>query len=201
MSTESLDLNHDNSFTDPSENTASLEIVSINKSELFDNNQCQEILNSCIEELWLKSTVVGSSELHSSRRQKLRGDVQAFPFLNIRDVTKLANTKIYDFNLLGIIDQDYPQIFKYSEGDFYNWHIDLNPLAPSRKLTFIINLSTNDSYEGGNIEFLNTDTGGVDVSEQGSCLIFPSYTPYRITPVTKGIKYIIIGHVHGNIFK
>jgi PKHD-type hydroxylase len=201
MSTESLDLNHDNSFTDPSENTASLEIVSINKSELFDNNQCQEILNSCIEELWLKSTVVGSSELHSSRRQKLRGDVQAFPFLNIRDVTKLANTKIYDFNLLGIIDQDYPQIFKYSEGDFYNWHIDLNPLAPSRKLTFIINLSTNDSYEGGNIEFLNTDTSSVDVSEQGSCLIFPSYTPYRITPVTKGIKYIIIGHVHGNIFK
>lgn len=201
MSTESLDLNHDNSFTDPSENTASLEIVSINKSELFDNNQCQEILNSCIEELWLKSTVVGSSELHSSRRQKLRGDVQAFPFLNIRDVTKLANTKIYDFNLLGIIDQDYPQIFKYNEGDFYNWHIDLNPLAPSRKLTFIINLSTSDSYEGGNIEFLNTDTSGVDVSEQGSCLIFPSFTPYRITPVTKGVKYIIIGHVHGNIFK
>jgi PKHD-type hydroxylase len=201
MSTESLDLNHDNSFTDTSENTASLEIVSINKSELFDNSQCQEILNSCIEELWLKSTVVGSSELHSSRRQKLRGDVQAFPFLNIRDVTKLANTKIYDFNLLGIIDQDYPQIFKYSEGDFYNWHIDLNPLAPSRKLTFIINLSTSDSYEGGNIEFLNTDTSSVDVSEQGSCLILPSFTPYRITPVTKGIKYFIIGHVHGTIFK
>jgi predicted 2-oxoglutarate/Fe(II)-dependent dioxygenase YbiX len=145
--------------------------------------------------------VVGSSELHSSRRQKLRGDVQAFPFLNIRDVTKLANTKIYDFNLLGIIDQDYPQIFKYSEGDFYNWHIDLNPLAPSRKLTFIINLSTSDSCEGGNIEFLNTDTSSVDVSEQGSCLILPSFTPYRITPVTKGIKYFIIGHVHGPIFK
>lgn len=201
MSTESLDLNHDNSFTDLSENTASLEIVSINKSELFNSAQCQEILDSCIEELWLKSTVVGSSELHSSRRQKLRGDVQAFPFLDIRDVTKLANTKIYDFNLLGIIDQDYPQIFKYSEGDFYNWHIDLNPIAPSRKLTFIINLSDNNSYEGGNIEFLNTDTTNVDLSEKGSCLVFPSFTPYRISPVTKGIKYIIIGHVHGNIFK
>jgi PKHD-type hydroxylase len=201
MSTESLDLNNDNSFTELSENKASLEIVSINKSELFNNNQCQEILDSCIEELWLKATVVGSTELHASRRQKLRGDVQAFPFIEIRDVTKLANTKIYDFNLLGIIDQDYPQVFKYSEGDFYNWHIDLNPFAPSRKLTFVINLSSDDSCEGGNLEFLNTDTSSVNVSEQGSCLIFPAFTPYRITPVTKGTKYFIIGHVHGTIFK
>lgn len=201
MSTESLDLNHDNSFTDTPENTASLEIVSISKSELFNSDQCQEILDSCIEELWLRSTVIGSSELHSSRRQKLRGDVQGFPFLNIRDVTKAANATIYDFNLIGIIDQDYPQVFKYSEGDFYNWHIDLNPIAPSRKLTFIINLSGNNACDGGNIEFLNTDTSGVNVSEHGDCLIFPSFTPYRITPVTKGTKYIIIGHVHGNIFK
>lgn len=201
MSTESLDLNHDNSFTELSENTASLEIVSISKSELFNSDQCKEILDSCIEELWLRSTVVGSSELHSSRRQKLRGDVQAFPFLNIRDVTKAANSAVYNFDLLGIIDQDYPQVFKYSEEDFYNWHIDLNPLAPSRKLTFIINLTDSDSYEGGNIEFLNTDTSSVNISEHGSCLVFPSFTPYRITPVTKGTKYIIIGHVHGTIFK
>lgn len=191
-------------FTDAAEltqKTASLEITSINKTEALTQEQCKEILDSCIEELWLPLSVPGQENFHSTRRQKLRGDVQGFPFLDIRTVTKRANDEIYDFNLLGIIDQDFPQVFKYSENDFYNWHSDLNVVAPSRKLTFVINLNDPSEYEGGNIEFLNVDTSNANVDEQGSCLIFPSYTVYRITPVTKGVKHVIIGHVHGAIFK
>jgi predicted 2-oxoglutarate/Fe(II)-dependent dioxygenase YbiX len=180
---------------------ASLEIVSINLSELFIKEECNTILNSCIDELWLPSTVIGDASLHKSRRQKLRGDVQGFPFLNIRSVTKAANEEIYDFSLLGIIDQDYPQVFKYSETDYYNYHIDLTPVAPSRKLTFIINLTPPEDYSGGSIEFLNTDTSAVDTGKHGSCLIFPAYIPYKINPVTKGTKCIIVGHVHGALFK
>lgn len=191
-------------FTDAAESiqkTASLEITSINKTELFTKDQCKEILDSCIEELWLPLSVAGQENFHSARRQKLRGDIQGFPFLDIRTVTKGANDNIYDFNLLGIIDQDFPQVFKYSENCFYNWHSDLNVIAPSRKLTFIINLNDPSEYEGGDIEFLNVDTSTANISEQGFCLVFPSYTTYRITPVTKGSKNVIIGHVHGAIFK
>lgn len=180
---------------------ASLEIVAINHSELFTKEECETILGTCIEELWLPSTVIGNESLHKSRRQKLRGDVQAFPFMNIRSVTKSANDEIYDFSLLGIIDQDYPQVFKYSQGDSYDWHMDITPVAPSRKLTFIINLSPEDSYEGGAIEFLNTDTSAVNISQQGSCLVFPAYIPYKINPVKSGTKHVIIGHVHGALFK
>jgi PKHD-type hydroxylase len=181
---------------------ASLDIVSINKSKLFSKEECDTILStSCIEELWLPSTVVGNTNFHQSKRQKLRGDTAGFPFLNIRDVTKNANIEIYDFSLLGIIDQDFPQVFKYSETDFYKMHVDLNPMAPSRKLTFIINLSDPAECTGGNIEFLNVDTTAMSIEEQGSCLIFPSYTPYSISPITVGSKYFIIGHVHGALFK
>jgi PKHD-type hydroxylase len=206
MTNENLDLSSDNSnFTDmsglASPKMASLDIISINKSELFSKEDCEKILNACIEELWLPATVIGKVELHSSRRQKLRGDIEGFPFQNIRDVTKTANVEIYDFNLLGIIDQDYPQVFKYSEKDFYNLHIELTPLAPSRKISFIINLSDPSTYEGGKIEFLNVDTSQANISEQGCCLTFPSYMPYRITPVTKGVNHVIIGHVHGALFR
>jgi PKHD-type hydroxylase len=197
--------NTQSNFTDAAElapaTVASLEIISINKSELFSKEECEKILKECIDELWLPSTVIGDSSFHVSRRQKLRGDPGGFPFLPIRDVTKAANTSIYDFSLMGIIDQDYPQVFKYTENEFYKMHMDVNPMAPSRKLTFIINLSEPGTYEGGDLEFLNINVDPQALSEQGACLVFPSFLPYGITPVTKGTKHIIVGHVHGAVFK
>jgi PKHD-type hydroxylase len=191
-------------FTDPalvSEKTASLDIVSINKTELFSKEECETILSSCIDELWLPSTVVGATDFHQSKRQKLRGNVQGFPFLNIREATKQANIEIYDFNLMGIIDQDFPQVFKYSENNFYKMHIELNPSAPSRKLSFIINLSDPSTYTGGELEFLNVGTDTNVLQEQGTCFTFPSYLSYKINPVTTGTRHIIVGHVHGAVFK
>lgn len=195
----------DSNFTDAatfsSATVPTLDIISINKSNLFTKEQCEEILKECVDELWIPSTVVGDTDFHKSQRQKLRGDIQGFPFLEIRDVTKSANDNIFDFSLIGIIDQDYPQVFKYSTDDFYRIHIEMNPMAPSRKITFIINLSSLDEYEGGDIKFLNVDSEREVLGEQGSCLIFPSYIPYSIEPVTKGSKHIIVGHVHGALFK
>ena len=191
-------------FTDPaliSEKTASLDILSINKTEIFSKEQCETILSTCIDELWLPSTVVGSSEFHRSKRQKLRGNIQGFPFLDIREATKQVNTDTYDFNLMGIIDQDFPQVFKYSEKDFYKMHLELNPSAISRKLSFIINLSDPTTYTGGEIEFLNVDAADGILQEQGACLTFPSYLPYSINPVISGTRCIIVGHVHGAVFK
>jgi PKHD-type hydroxylase len=79
--------------------------------------------------------------------------------------------------------------------------MDLNPMAPSRKLTFIINLSDPTTYKGGEVEFLNIKVDPALTAEQGSCLVFPSYIPYTINPVTGGTKHIVIGHVHGAVFK
>lgn len=180
---------------------ASLEILAINKAEIFNKEECQEVLNECVDELWLPATVVGQNKLHSAKRQKLRGDIEGFPFINIRDITKHANMQVFDFSLMGIIDQDFPQVYRYDQNDFYNMHIDLTPMAPSRKITFLINLSDPDTYEGGDIEFLNVDIDTAITREQGNCLVFPSFMPYSITPVTKGTKHLIVGHVHGAIFK
>jgi PKHD-type hydroxylase len=207
MTTDNPDLSFENkdNFTDLAEfsntKSASLDIVSINKSALFTKEQCEEILNNTIDELWLPTKVVGDIKLHAARRQKVRGDITGFPFMDIRTITKKANDEIYDFNLLGIIDQDFPQIFKYSEKEYYEWHIDLNVMMPSRKITFIINLSDPKDYAGGEVEFLNIDTSTSSINEQGACLIFPSYMPYRINPVTSGNKHILVGHVHGALFK
>ena len=81
----------ESNFTDAADSdsitAASLEIVSINKSNLFTVQDCNNILSTCVEELWLPTSVIGNKKIHMGKRQKLRGDTAGFPFLNIRDVT------------------------------------------------------------------------------------------------------------------
>jgi predicted 2-oxoglutarate/Fe(II)-dependent dioxygenase YbiX len=180
---------------------ASKEILSITMAELFTSEQCASIRSTFIDELWMKTKVVGDQDLHQGERQKLRGELSGFPFDPIREITKEANDKIFDFVLLGIIDQDYPQVFKYTANNYYNWHVEINPLATTRKLSFIVNLSDKGEYTGGEIEFLNTSIEDTLVDTQGSIIIFPSFLPYQIKPILTGERTIIIGHIHGPIFR
>lgn len=206
MNDESI-FEEESSFTDATAQQsadtklASLDILSVNVAELFSTEECKTIIDGCLEDLWISSRVVGEKNLHSSKRQKLRGEVDGFPFDNIKNITKQANTEIYDFRLLGIIDQDFPQIFKYSEGDSYDWHMDITPMATTRKLNFIINLNDKADYEGGELKFLNTNTDDFNVNTKGQIVIFPSFLTWKIEPITKGEKNIILGHVHGAIFR
>lgn len=206
MENESI-FTQETSFTDAavaetvSTKLASLDILSVNVAELFNDEECSKILEGCLDDLWIPSRVVGDKGLHTSTRQKIRGEVEGFPFNNIRDITKQANDEIYDFRLLGIIDQDFPQVFKYVEGDYYNWHMDVTPMASTRKMSFIINLSDDTDYNGGTLEFLNTNSEDIGLNKKGNIIIFPSFITWKINPVTKGEKKIILGHVHGAIFR
>lgn len=179
---------------------ASGEILNISSADIFTAEQCQQILDTCIEELWMPCRVVGDDNLHKGHRQKLKGNPDGFPFLDIKDITKNANVQIYDFNLLGIIDQDYPQVFQYKKDDYYDLHVDMNPLSITRKMTFIIALDEIKDRTGGVIEFLNTKLD-TKLQDKGSILIFPSFLPWKITKVESGTVRFIIGHVHGSLFK
>jgi len=176
------------------------QILDISSAEILSKEECEDIIKSCIDELWMPVKPVGDLDIHNSSRQKLKGDTEGFPFENIKEITKKANNEIYDFKLLGIIDQDYPQVFRYQEKEYQNYHLDITPMSPTRKLTFILILNNKNDKEGGNIEFLNTEMDENTVT-QGTILIFPSFLPYQITPVTKGEAHFVIGHVHGALFR
>jgi hypothetical protein len=179
---------------------ASGEILNISSADLLSSEQCQQIIDTCIDELWMPCRVVGDENLHKGHRQKLKGSPDSFPFQEIRDITKTANSQIYDFNLLGIIDQDYPQVFQYSETDYYGLHVDVNPLSITRKITFIIPLDRREDRKGGMVEFLNTELD-LNLQNAGSILIFPSFLPWKITPIEKGTARFVVGHIHGSLFK
>lgn len=201
------DFEKEDSFTgnveitdDAVKEVATGQILDISSADIFSKEECEDIIKSCIEELWMPVKPIGDSDIHHSSRQKLKGDTEGFPFEPIKSITKKANNEIYDFKLLGIIDQDYPQVFKYKEDDYQDWHLDITPMSPTRKITFIIILDDENDKKGGTVEFLNTSMDS-EILKQGNILIFPSFLPYRITPVTEGEAHFVIGHIHGSLFR
>ena len=68
-----------------------------------------------------------------------------------------------------------------------------------RKLSMTINLNSPNDYEGGNLNFdFGPHNAGtryhecVEIRPQGSIIVFPSYTPHQVTPVTRGIRYSLV---------
>ena len=106
-------------------------------------------------------------------------------------------------------------------GDFYTWHTDAGtePYANGlqRKLSFTIQLSHPDEYEGGHFEWLephgtfdkltagqrtiNVDdivrTSPFSAKEKGSLLVFPSFVHHQVKPVTTGTRISLVGWLVG----
>ena len=130
---------------------------------------------------------------------------------------------LYD---LRCIDGESMQYTQYGEGQFYGWHNDaglVNQYKPVsvgnrhdgltsdflsenielvRKLSFTVQLSDPEEYEGGNVQFL--DESGKSYfapREKGSVILFDSRTQHRVLKVTKGVRRSLVGWVVGPRWK
>lgn len=140
-------------------------------------------------------------------------------------VDKINNENfLYD---LTNIDGENLQYTQYSVGEKYDWHTDddisshykpnvdtnrningsiddfLNTSVEKvRKLSFVLQLSDYDEYEGGNLQIL-TDNNKLVVAprKRGTLIAFDSRYRHRVTKVTKGTRKSIVGWVVGPRWK
>lgn len=104
------------------------------------------------------------------------------------------------------------QITKYDESEkgHYVFHVDDNyqfQTNVGRKLSFVIQLSDPNEFEGGDF-IIKTPNGEIDVGkhtpqaiQKGSVIVFPSFVTHAVKPVTKGIRYSLVGWCHGPRFR
>ena len=136
---------------------------------------------------------------------------------------------LYD---LSYIDGESMQYTRYGEGEYYNWHNDSSiavhykPQALGisggesinnekahidylnkntemvRKLSFTLQLSDPNDYEGGNVQLID-DAGKSYIAprQRGSIVLFDSRTSHRVLKVTKGTRRSIVGWVVGPRWK
>ena len=138
------------------------------------------------------------------------------------------NNFLYD---ISHIESESMQYASYGVGEYYHWHTDSsiavhykpqfqtsarestkddnylrertsieNELV--RKISFSLQLSDPDDYEGGNIQFIDeSNKNYIAPRQKGSLIIFDSRTKHRVCKVRSGVRKSIVGWVVGPRWK
>ena len=108
------------------------------------------------------------------------------------------NKRFYRYDLRNVYEF---QLIKYYEGGNYNWHCDYG-VSPRkgivRKLSMSIQLSSQDDYEGGELQLIDYGNHTIDVSRKlGTVVVFDSKLPHKVWPVTFGKRLALVGWASG----
>lgn len=108
-----------------------------------------------------------------------------------------ANRENFLYNL-SHLDENSVKFKEYTEGDGQSWHVDAKPLEEDeehvRKISFTVQLSDLNEYEGGNVQFLDEAGKKYFMPRKRGCIaLFDSKTLHRVMPVTKGTRKALVG--------
>ena len=127
-------------------------------------------------------------------------DTTTWIFQKLSDIVNEMNARYWGFDLSGF-DQGL-QFTRYdAPGQYYDWHTDSGMMTGRRKLSLTVQLSDPDDYEGGDLELCWGPEPMQAKREQSMMILFPSWTMHRVTPVTKGTRYNLVGWISGPSFK
>jgi PKHD-type hydroxylase len=110
-----------------------------------------------------------------------------------------ANRNAWKFDITHAKQSEF---LSYSEGGHYTTHLDTFMFPTSqdcRKLTAQITL--NDDFEGGRFYIELGDQRVYPPQKKGTVLVFPSFLPHGVEPVTKGHRYSAVCWLVGPWFK
>lgn len=91
------------------------------------------------------------------------------------------------------------QLARYDSSDrgFYDWHPDFSEFASGRKISFSVQLSRSEDYEGGDLELLFRGQPYQAERARGTLIAFPSFALHRVTPVTRGTRWSLVSWISG----
>lgn len=115
------------------------------------------------------------------------------------------NQKHFQFDLdkLEHIQFTYYNANFGKNGGHYSGHVDtiIWNVPDNRKLSAVIQLSSPDEYEGGELVIHHSANPMTIKKEKSFAVTFPSYCLHEVTPVTKGERYTLVAWAHGPSFK
>lgn len=136
---------------------------------------------------------------------------------------QVANDRVFQYDLRAISYNEIHHL-TYHPGYFYDWHCDTSIemctayydqnwsyIQPDfteyvRKISFTLQLSHPDEYEGGDIQILDDfkSTNGKLLTvpkEKGSLVMFDSRLRHRVKPVKSGTRNCLVGWALGPRWK
>jgi hypothetical protein len=107
----------------------------------------------------------------------------------------------YDIWKYDITHSNQSEFLMYDVKGKYETHVDTfhQHSNETRKLTILVFL--NDDFEGGKFYIQNGHKRTYPEQKKGTVLIFPSFMPHGVEPITKGVRYSIVTWMVGPYFK
>ena len=175
---------------------------------LFDDEDLANVYNLIDEKYLSESKVLtssGADVVEGSRKCKELSirfdDKTAWLYGWLADTLENINETYFNFEPLDIVEEI--GFVRYEEGGQYGLHFDLDTVPPlsGRKLSVVIQLSNETDYEGGSLTIV-TNAGPIDVPKaKGTMVIFPSYLPHLVNPVTSGKRDVLVMWAGGQHFR
>lgn len=175
--------------------------------EVITHEECDTIIERGIA----LDQIKGRTESENDSNYRI-SDVAWFNRVDDYDITNMiaecANIycrKIMNLDTTYINDIQFTTYHGTNQGK-YDWHFDLllqNPYPYDRKVSFILQLSNPEEYTGGDLEFQDPFPPLNDpaANKKGSVILFPSFAPHRVTPVTEGVRRSLVSWVEGPKFR
>ncbi len=127
----------------------------------------------------------------------------AWIYERLERVAQALNAQVYRYDLHGFSDPLQYTVYQDNEGGFFDWHADQMEAPIQRKLSFSLQLSAADSYQGCDLEIFGGSTRVPTPAprERGILVAFPSYVMHRVTPVTAGTRRALVFWAAGPPFR
>ena len=121
-------------------------------------------------------------------------------FRRTTDLVNGINRQFWNYDLSYI---ETLQFTSYTQkDDFYGKHTDQGSNTPFyRKLSFSIQLSDPDTYEGSDLLMYASEDQVNTRRDRGAIIFFPSFVMHKVTPLVSGERYSLVGWVCGPPFK
>ena len=121
----------------------------------------------------------------------------------MRQTVEMLNSSNFLYDLHPGFDNHEIQYGVYKPGQYYKWHKDMDIYFSEdakrlRKLSVTLQLSSEDEYEGGEMQ-LQSDDGSLYTcpKKQGTIIVFDSRALHRVRPVKSGVRKSLVGWVTG----
>ncbi len=172
----------------------------------FTPEQCDQIIQEALKLPEYEATLGPSSERIDNQWRKstiraiIRNSTWNYLFNELDKIVAQVNREWFqvDYNFLPAI-----QFATYDSetGGFYKRHQDvfLGPLKTQRKLSITVQLSDPETYEGGDLKFLDVGQHPKieNMRTRGTVCVFPSIVFHEVTPVTHGVRHSLAGWYEG----
>ena len=173
--------------------------------KFLSKEECDEIIKYGKKQILKEATVSVHNKIKKNVRDSKISWIYPnkdteYVFRRLTDAVLEVNQNVFNFDISGFVEGLQFTNYKAPGGN-YTKHIDSGYKMNIRKISISVQLTDPKKYEGGDFLLMYDSDDKIMPKDQGTLIMFPSYTLHQVSPVTKGERNSLVTWVTGKNFR